>query len=235
MIKNRKILVTGSSDGIGRSISKFLLEAGAKVVGISRNQSKFDLSSENYLSYNIDLSDQEEMINRIPNILKENEDIDGLVCNAGYGLFGTLETFSVNEISSYIFTNLISHIIITNKLIPKFKKLKMGNIIFIGSDSALKGGKNGSLYSAAKFGLRGFSQSIRKESSSKNIHVTLINPGMVRTSFFKNKTFRPGNDPTNAIEPDDIAQIVINILSIRQGSVIEEINLSPLRKVIKFL
>ena len=99
----------------------------------------------------------------------------------------------------------------------------------------MAGGKNGSIYSAAKFGLRGFSQSIRKECSSKNIHVSLINPGMVRTSFFKNKNFQPGDEETNAIEPDDIAQLVINILSMREGSVIDEINLSPLKKVIKFL
>ena len=235
MIRNRKILVTGSSDGIGKSISKFLLDAGVKVVGIARNHNKFNPNSENYLKYDIDLSDKQEINNIIPKVLKENDDIDGLVCNAGYGEFGKLETFSVNEISNYIFTNLISHIIITNKLIPQFKKQKMGNIIFIGSDSALKGGKNGSLYSASKFGLRGFSQSIREECSSKNIHVTLINPGMVRTSFFKNKTFSPGDNRENAIEPEDIAQNVINILNIREGSVIEEINLSPLKKVIKFL
>ena len=61
----------------------------------------------------------------------------------------------------------------------------------------------------AKFGLRGFSQSIREESSSKNIHVSLINPGMVRTSFFNNLDFMPGEDKSNAIEPDDIGKIIM--------------------------
>ena len=56
---------------------------------------------------------------------------------------------------------------------------------------------------------------------------------MVKTSFFNNHDFMPGDDPSNAIEPDDIAKIVINILSIRKGTVIDEINLSPLKKVIK--
>ena len=147
----------------------------------------------------------------------------------------TLETFSTKEINDFIFTNLTSHMILTNKILPHLKKIKKGNIIFIGSESALKGGKNGSLYSAAKFGLRGFSQSIREESCSKNIHVSLINPGMVRTSFFNNLDFMPGEDKSNAIEPDDIGKIIIDILSTRSGSVIEEINLSPLKKVIKFL
>ena len=78
-------------------------------------------------------------------------------------------------------------------------------------------------------------RSIREESCSKNIHVSLINPGMVRTSFFNNLDFMPGEDKSNAIEPDDIGKIIIDILSTRNGSVIEEINLSPLKKVIKFL
>ena len=86
---------------------------------------------------------------------------------------------------------------------------------------ALKGGKNGSLYSAAKFGLRGFSQSIRGRVL-QNIHVSLINPGMVRTSFFNNLDFMPGEDKSNAIEPDDIGKIIIDILSTRSGSVIED-------------
>ena len=235
MLENRKILITGSSDGIGKSISKLLLNSGAQVIGIAREHSKFRPKNSNYFDYTIDLSNKENLEKMILNILSEHKNIDGFVSNAGYGLFGNLETFSSNDISNYIFTNLTSHIIITSHIIPRFNKQKKGNIIFIGSDSALAGGKNGSIYSAAKFGLRGFSQSIRKECSSKNIHVSLINPGMVRTSFFKNKNFQPGDEKTNAIEPDDIAQLVINILSMREGSVIDEINLSPLKKVIKFL
>ena len=235
MLKNRKILVTGSSNGIGKSISKFLLKAGAQVIGIARDHNKFKPKNTNYFDYKIDLSNKENLEKIILNILRKHKNIDGFVSSAGYGLFGNLETFSSVDISNYIFTNLTSPIIITSQIVSRFKKQKKGNIIFIGSDSALVGGKNGSIYSAAKFGLRGFSQSIRKECSSKNIHVSLINPGMVRTTFFKNKNFQPGDEKTNAIEPDDIAQLVINILSMREGSVIDEINLSPLKKVIKFL
>lgn len=235
MLKNRKILVTGSSNGIGKSISKFLLKAGAQVIGIARDHSKFQPKNTNYFDYKIDLSNKENLEKIILNILSKHKNIDGFVSSAGYGLFGNLETFSSVDISNYIFTNLTSPILITSQIVSRFKKQKKGNIIFIGSDSALVGGKNGSIYSAAKFGLRGFSQSIRKECSSKNIHVSLINPGMVRTTFFKNKNFQPGDEKTNAIEPDDIAQLVINILCMREGSVIDEINLSPLKKVIKFL
>ena len=235
MIKERKVLVTGSSDGIGRSITLSLLKSGAKVIGLARNHSKFNPETKNYIKYKTDFSNEEILLNTISKIIKDHKDLDCLVSNAGFGKFGTLETFSTKEINDFIFTNLTSHMILTNKILPHLKKIRKGNIIFIGSESALKGGKNGSLYSAAKFGLRGFSQSIREESCSKNIHVSLINPGMVRTSFFNNLDFMPGEDKSNAIEPDDIGKIIIDILSTRNGSVIEEINLSPLKKVIKFL
>ena len=235
MIKERKVLVTGSSDGIGRSITLSLLKGGAKVIGLARDHSKFNPETKNYIKYKTDFSNEEILLNTIAKIIKDHKDLDCLVSNAGFGKFGTLETFSTKEINDFIFTNLTSHMILTNKILPHLKKIRKGNIIFIGSESALKGGKNGSLYSAAKFGLRGFSQSIREESCSKNIHVSLINPGMVRTSFFNNLDFMPGEDKSNAIEPDDIGKIIIDILSTRNGSVIEEINLSPLKKVIKFL
>ena len=235
MINERKVLVTGSSDGIGRSITLSLLNSGAKVIGLARDHSKFNPETKNYIKYKTDFSNEEILLNAITKIIKDHKDLDCLVSNAGFGKFGTLETFSTKEINDFIFTNLTSHMILTNKILPHLKKIRKGNIIFIGSESALKGGKNGSLYSAAKFGLRGFSQSIREESCSKNIHVSLINPGMVRTSFFNNLDFMPGEDKSNAIEPDDIGKIIIDILSTRNGSVIEEINLSPLKKVIKFL
>ena len=235
MIKERKVLVTGSSDGIGRSITLSLLKSGAKVIGLARDHSKFNPETKDYIKYKTDFSNEEILLNTITKIIKDHKDLDCLVSNAGFGKFGTLETFSAKEINDFIFTNLTSHMILTNKILPHLKKIRKGNIIFIGSESALKGGKNGSLYSAAKFGLRGFSQSIREESCSKNIHVSLINPGMVRTSFFNNLDFMPGEDKSNAIEPDDIGKIIIDILSTRNGSVIEEINLSPLKKVIKFL
>ena len=235
MIKGRKVLVTGSSDGIGRSITVSLLNSGAKVIGLARDHSKFNPETKNYIKYKTDFSNEEILLDTIAKIIKDHKDLDCLVSNAGFGKFGTLETFSTKEINDFIFTNLTSHMILTNKILPHLKKIRKGNIIFIGSESALKGGKNGSLYSAAKFGLRGFSQSIREESCSKNIHVSLINPGMVRTSFFNNLDFMPGEDKSNAIEPDDIGKIIIDILSTRNGSVIEEINLSPLKKVIKFL
>ena len=233
-MKDRHILITGSSSGIGRATAQKLLEAGAVVYGIARNHEKFQPDTKRYKPLTIDVTDLKALPGQLSDLLATQPEIDGLISNAGYGSFEGLENFSPEQIYSYINDNLTSHLVVTRCLLPHFKTKNRGDVIFIGSEAALEGGKKGSLYCATKFGLRGFSQSIRQESANKNIRVTLINPGMVRTSFFDDLNFRPGDDDENAIEPTDIADIIINILSMRSGTVVDEINLTPQKKVITF-
>ena len=233
-MKDRHILITGSSSGIGRATAQKLLEAGAVVYGIARNHEKFQPDTKRYKPLTIDVTDLKVLPGQLSDLLATQPEIDGLISNAGYGSFEGLENFSPEQIYSYINDNLTSHLVVTRCLLPHFKTKNRGDVIFIGSEAALEGGKKGSLYCATKFGLRGFSQSIRQESANKNIRVTLINPGMVRTSFFDDLNFRPGDDDENAIEPTDIADIIINILSMRSGTVVDEINLTPQKKVISF-
>ena len=233
-MKDRHILITGSSSGIGRATAQKLLEAGAVVYGIARNHEKFQPDTKRYKPLTIDVTDLKVLPGQLSDLLATQPEIDGLISNAGYGSFEGLENFSPEQIYSYINDNLTSHLVVTRCLLPHFKTKNRGDVIFIGSEAALEGEKKGSLYCAAKFGLRGFSQSIRQESANKNIRVTLINPGMVRTSFFDDLNFRPGDDDENAIEPTDIADIIINILSMRSGTVVDEINLTPQKKVIIF-
>ena len=234
IMKDKFVLVTGSSSGIGRAITEHLLKAGATVFGIARNHTKFKPNTDKYKTFEIDVSDLKTLPGNLNEIIAENPCLNGLVSNAGYGIFGGLESFSAEQISSFIGANLTSHIVITRSVLPYFKLKDQSDIIFIGSEAAHKGGKKGSLYCAAKFGLRGFSQTIRDECADKNVRVSLINPGMVRTSFFEDLNFGPGDDPANAIEADDIALAAMSILSSRPGTVIDEINMTPLKKVIKF-
>ena len=233
-MKDKCILVTGSSSGIGCSIAKKLLNNGVKVIGLARDHSKSLIDHKNYLTYEAEMSDFLNLSKVINKIIKENNDITGLISNAGYGQFGPLENFSIEQINSFISINLTSHIVVTKLILAHLKKRKMGDIIFIGSEAGLLGSKNGSLYCSAKFGLRGFSQSIRYDTSASNIRVCIINPGMVRTDFFKNLKFSPGDDIYNAINIDDIANTVIHVMKMEQNTVVDEINLSPLKKVVKF-
>ena len=109
-----------------------------------------------------------------------------------------------------------------------------GDIIVIGSEASLAGKKKATLYSAAKFGLSGFTQALRYECSNTGVRVCLINPGFVRSSFFDSLNFKPGDAENNAIETDDIAKIVCDIIKTRQGTIIDEINISPASKSIIF-
>ena len=233
-MKDKCLLVTGSSSGIGRAITIKLLDSGARVIGIARNHIKNKLEHKNYLTYRTDLNKLNDLERTIKKIIQDNPEINGLVSNAGYGEFGPLENFSVNDISSFFSMNLTSHIIITKCLLPHLKKKEIGDIIFMGSEASLSGEKNGALYCGAKFGLRGFSQALRKDVSNSNIRVCIINPGMVRTSFFNNLKFLPGDDINNAVSEEDISNSVLSILMLGRNTVVDEINLSPLKRAIKF-
>ena len=119
-------------------------------------------------------------------------------------------------------------------LVSFMKAKGNGDIIIMGSEASIVGKKKASLYSAAKFGLRGFAQSLRDECGNAGVRVCLINPGFVRTPFFDTLNIKPGEDGNNAIEPGDIAKIVCDIIETRKGTNIDEINVSPASKSIIF-
>jgi len=233
-MKDKYVLVTGSSSGIGYEITLKLLDLGAKVIGIARNHDRSKLENKNYITYKCDVSAHQELEIVLKQVLKKHPQINCFISNAGYGDFGPLENFSTLQIKNFIATNLTSHMIITKLLLPHFKRIKIGDIIFIGSEAGLLGAKNGSLYCTAKFGLRGFSEALSKDVANKNIRVSIINPGMIRTDFFENLNFEPGNDEENTINIKDISSTVAYILDLSRNTIVEEINLSPLKKAIKF-
>ena len=231
MLSKKNIIVTGSSSGIGLSITKALLKNKANVLGISRRAPS--LSNKNYQHIKFDLSKIESEYEKLSNLIKQKP-IYGLISNAGSGKLDSLENFSPKQISEFISLNLNSHIIITRLLLPYFKTNNNGFLIYVGSEASYKVGKYGSIYSACKFGLRGFVKSIRIETSLNNIKVTQINPGIVKTPFYNNLKISPGTKYDEFIEPNDIANIVIEVLKMRSGSVIDEINLTSQKRVINF-
>ena len=233
-MKDKCVLVTGSSSGIGYEITLKLLDLGAKVIGIARNHDRYKLENKNYTTYKCDVSAHQKLEILLKQILKKHPQINCFISNAGYGDFGPLENFSTLQIKNFIATNLTSHMVITKLLLPHFKRIKIGDIIFIGSEAGLLGAKNGSLYCTAKFGLRGFSEALSKDVANKNIRVSIINPGMIRTDFFENLNFEPGNDEENTINIKDISSTVAYILDLSRNTIVDEINLSPLKKAIKF-
>ena len=233
-MKDKCVLVTGSSSGIGYEITLKLLGLGAKVIGIARNHDRSKIENKNYTTYKGDVSAHQKLEILMKQILKKHPQINCFISNAGFGDFGPLENFSTSQIKNFIATNLTSHIVMTKFLLPHFKRIKIGDIIFIGSEAGLLGAKNGSLYCTTKFGLRGFSEALSKDVANKNIRVSIINPGMIRTNFFENLNFEPGNYEENAINIKDVSSTVAYILDLSRNTIVDEINLSPLKKAIKF-
>lgn len=230
----RTILVTGASSGIGRAIARQLLHQGHHVLGVSRDSGKFIRHMANFSPVQLDLS----RLNDIPQKIRELElafpDIDTVIFCAGRGQFGSVEEFSYAQIEDLMTVNFTSQAFLVKALLPALKRKNHGDLIFIGSEAALKGSRKGALYCAAKFALRGFTQALREDCGKSNVRVCLINPGMVKTAFFDHLSFEPGDHQSNFIEPEDVAEAVSYVLHSRAQIVLDEINLSPLNKVVKF-
>lgn len=228
------IIVTGASSGIGKEICLKLLEQNFQVIGISRDFTKCDIDHPLFKSYSIDLSDLKTLPRHLKEISLKHPQILGLVLSAGYGLFGYLEQLSFCEIQKLFDVNFFSSVLITKTFLPQMKKNQKGILVFIGSEASLQGKAQGSIYCASKFALRGFTQALRQECAKNNLHVSLINPGMVKTPFFDHLYFAHGQDPANYCLPEEIAQIVVQQFLAREGFVLEEINLSPLKTQVQF-
>ncbi len=230
----KKAIVTGASRGIGEAISRALIDEGWRVIGLARDFSKSSIRDERFEPVQIDLGNLKSLPAHLKQLSSDHADLDALVCNAARLEFGGLEEFGFEAIRASIDMNLTSHIYMARAFVPLIKARGEGDVALMGSEAALRGSAKGTLYCAAKFGLRGFAQALREECASGGVRVTVINPGMVRTGAFDALGFEPGEEPENAIEPADVAEAVKMVLAARRGTNFDEINLSPLKKVVRF-
>lgn len=229
----RTVMVTGASSGIGEQVVKRLLAEGNNVIGIARNFNKTSLAAhDQYQTISLDFSDLQKLEQSLKAMVKRHDEVTDVVCSAGQGRFGSLEEFSYEQIRELLHINFVSQAYVVRAFMPLLKRRGSGNIIFIGSEAALSGGRKGAIYCASKFALRGFAQSLREECAATGVRVGLVNPGMVSTPFFGELDFTHGEQPDNYIEPEDVADAIVWMLNSRQHMVVDELNLSPLKKVI---
>ncbi|MCG8413961.1 MAG: SDR family NAD(P)-dependent oxidoreductase [Pseudomonadales bacterium] len=231
--KEQAVIVTGASSGIGLEISRQLLDAGFHVHGVARDFTQSELQHKNFCATEIDMADTEGLPEKMKSLIKTIElPIRALVNNAGIGRMGYLEQLSAADIRQVMAVNFLSHVLVTKAVLPTMKQQSgVSDILFMGSEAGLRGTQQGSIYCASKFAIRGFAQALREECAKSAVKVTLINPGAVRTEFFDELGFEPGDHAENAIVAEDIAELVLSVLSLRAGTVVDEINLSPLKQV----
>ncbi len=236
--QNKVCLLTGATGGIGRAVSALLLERGWTVVALGRSLDRLqELQKrwgERLLANEIDFAQLDRLPQLLQNILAEHPTPAAVVCAAGQGRFGSLEEFSYNQIRGLMEVNFTSQAYVARAVLPVMKRAGRGDLVFIGSEAALSGGRKGALYCASKFALRGLAQALRDECARSGVRIGLVNPGMVRTAFFDELSFEPGDEADQAIEAGDVAAAVLTLLEARPGTVIDEINLSPQKKTIKF-
>ncbi|KDN55245.1 SDR family NAD(P)-dependent oxidoreductase [Flavobacterium seoulense] len=179
--------ITGSSRGLGRSITKAVLENGDKVVATARNTGLLQDLEEQYSSQililSLDVSLKSQIHSTVEKAIAHFGRIDVLVNNAGFGITGSTEAFTEEQVRSQLNVNLLAPIEITQTILPYMRKQRSGKIFQISSIGGRVGNAGLSIYQAAKFGLSGFSESLRKEVEHLGIQVTSVEPGGFRTDW----------------------------------------------------
>ncbi|MFT5258430.1 MAG: 3-hydroxy acid dehydrogenase/malonic semialdehyde reductase [Saprospiraceae bacterium] len=233
--ETKLFLVTGASSGIGRAVSYALLKAGHEVIGVSRNISTQTIDHPRFSGFDMDLSNISQIehdAKKLKALGQQKGGFLGTVFCAGAGKFGFLEQLSTQQIRDQIDLNLTSQIVLTKQLINQFKQQNSAILIYMGSEAALRGGRQGTIYCASKFGLRGFVQALNEECGTSGVRATIINPGMVNTPFFDGLHFQPGENEMNSIDPNTIGGLVAHLVDAPIETVVDEVTLSPRKKVI---
>jgi len=211
-------LVSGASSGIGKAVSKKLLSLGYIVYGMARDFNKCDIDDINFKKIEIDLTHQRSF----PKI----DDLQLLINCAGIGRFAPFEELKKEDIENLIALNLTAPLLLSHFYLRTLKK-KRGFIININSITAIEPAIFGAAYAASKAGLRHFGKSLFKEARKSGLKVVNINPNITATPFFDDLRFKNSSDPLSYIEANDIANIIENIISQREGTVITDITIEP--------
>ena len=232
-LERKVAIVTGAGRGIGKAVSVALAKAGCRVVLAARTREQIEAVQKEILSQGGDAL-------ALPTDLTVDEDIqrlveatqtkwgaaDILINNAGWGKRAPVVGASLTDWDQTFRLNLRAPMVLAKALLPNMIAKREGAVINIGSVSGKTGEANGAAYSASKFGLIGFTQSLYEEVREHGIKVAVILPGFVDTPLI------PPNrqlDRSKMIQADDIAQTVLFVLTSPATCCPVEITVRPQR------
>src|SRR5471030_1351435 len=179
--------ITGSSRGLGRSLTEAVLAKGDKVAATARNAEALNDLVEKYpdqiYPIQLDVTDYKKVHQAVADAVAHFGKIDVLVNNAGFGIIGAAEAYTDEQVRSQLETNLYAPIEITRVVLPYMRKQRSGRILQISSIGGRVGNPGLTIYQAAKFGLGGFTEALGKEVKPLGIWVTSVEPGGFRTDW----------------------------------------------------
>lgn len=229
-LNNKVVYITGGSKGIGFGIAQSLLNSGMRVAISSRSleaatTAAASLSSDatKVLAIKSDATDAAAETKAIQTVLQHFGALDVLVANAGVGHFASIETLTAEQWKETIDTNLTGVFNSVKAAIEPLKASK-GYIITIASLAGANFFETASAYNASKFGLVGFSQAIMLDLRKYGIKVSTIMPGSVATEF---NNHVPTDADTWKIQPEDIGQIVEDLLQMNPRTLPSKVEVRP--------
>ncbi|KDE19261.1 short-chain dehydrogenase [Acetobacter aceti 1023] len=185
-LETQRIFITGVSSGLGRALAEEALSDGHHVVGTVRTpkaREAFESLGDRAKGILLDVTDFAAIEPAIDEIEEKLGPIDVLVNNAGYGLEGTIEEASLDEIRRQFEVNVFGTIAVIQAVLPHMRARKAGRILNITSMGGIITLPGLGLYHGSKFALEGISETLGKEVAEFGIHVTAIEPGAFRTDW----------------------------------------------------
>lgn len=220
-ITDKKILVTGATGGIGQALVLQLAQQNCELVISGRNQtelkslsSRIEQASRTIVStMTADISKSEDCIELIRGACSQLGRLDILINMAGLQVFKPLTELTAVDIEKQITINLHAPVILAQQAAILMKSQGSGQIVNIGSTFGSIAFANFSVYSAAKFGLRGFSEALRRELANTGIKVTYVAPRATRTSMNSMSVYKMAKETGISMDsPEKVAGEIIKAI-----------------------
>jgi short-subunit dehydrogenase len=217
-LAGRTVLLTGATGGLGHAIARRLRAEGCELVLTGRRTDVLDpLAAETGArSLAVDLTDAEA----VARLAGECADVDVLVSNAGLPGTGQLTSFSVEQLDRALAVNLRAPMVLARELAVRMVARRSGHLVFMSSLAGKVGPPRGSVYSATKFGLRGFAQSLREDLRPSGVGVSAIFPGFVRDAGMFHDTGTKLPPGLGTVAPDDVAEAVVRAVERNRGEIV---------------